>query len=903
MTMPLQAWYERLVLRHPLAAIAVVILLAVAMALGLPNFKIDASADSLTLEHDTDLDYYRSLSQRYGSTDFLVVTFKPRQGDLFNDANLQTLKQLTEELAGVDGVIGVQSIVNLPLLFSPKIGVAELKDEPRTLLTAGVDREAAKKEFLTSPVYRHLILGPDGETTGILASFEVDEKALNMVRHRDALRLQRDTQGLTPEQQIELDQITEDYLNYRTAKAVVERARVDAVRNLMHRYRDRAELFLGGPSMITADMVDYVARDMKYFGAGVVVFIILALTAIFRQLRWVLLPLASCLLTLLIMLGGLSWADWRLTVISSNFVLVLLVITMALTIHLIVRYREYHWKNPDAPQFELVSNTVATMTKPCLYTALTTMVAFVSLVVSDIRPVIDFGWMMTIGLTVAFVLVFVLIPSGILLWGKKPVRHRVSEDTPFTLKFSAFTERHGTLVLVISSLVAVASVVGIARLQVDNRFIDYFRSDTEIHQGLAVIDANLGGTTPFDIVIRAPQPAVAAPTPEAPASSAGGNSARADTLDGQDAYGDAQTDAGSGEYGSEDDPFAAEDPFATEAPSAADDPFATDDPFAGDDPFGADSGEPAAGGTAPAANNGNSNSYWFARAGLDDLEKLHNYLESLPEIGKVSSLVTLFDVANELTGHRMNDFELAFARQSLSPEIRDLLVAPYLDDKLGETRVSMRTVETASDLKRADLLAQINRFMTNEMGLDKDQYRFSGLLVLYNNMLQSLYRSQILTMGAVFLGIMVMFLVLFRSVKVSLLAITPSLLAAMAVLGGMGLAGVPLDMMTITVASITVGIGVDNSIHYIHRFKVEFAEDRNYLAAMHRAHGSIGRALFYTSIIIVFGFSILSVSNFIPSIYFGFLTGVAMLMALLGALALLPKLILVFKPFGPPAQG
>lgn len=887
MTALLRVWYDRLILQHPLAALLVVVAFTVAMAAGLPNFKIDASADSLTLEHDEDLDYFRSLSQRYGSSDFLVVTFRPRQGDLFDDDNLALVQDLTRELAGIDGVTGVQSIVNLPLLFSPKIAVSDLKDEPRTLLTSGVDRDAARREFLTSPIYRHLILGPDGQTTGILANFEVDELALEMVRHRDALRLKRDTEGLSGAETAELARVAANYLDYRTEKAVEERARVDAVRQLMDKYRDRAELFLGGPSMITADMVDYVARDMKYFGAGVVVFIILALSVIFRQLRWVILPLTSCLLTLLIMLGGLSWLDWRLTVISSNFVLVLLVITMALTIHLVVRYRELHWKNPDETQHKLVSDTVALMLRPCIYTALTTMVAFVSLVVSDIRPVIDFGWMMTIGLGVAFVLVFVVIPAGILLWGKKPVKHRASEDTPFTLKFSRFTERYGNLVLVLSTVVALAAVYGISRLQVDNRFIDYFRSDTEIYKGLSVIDANLGGTTPFEIIIQAPE----ATTPATPPASNGNQAPEDDPFAGED---DPFADTAAAEDGvapAETDPFGEADPFAAEDPFAGDDPFA-----AGGDAFG--EAESVDGAGEPAAET-NGASYWFARAGLDDLEKVHEYLESLPEIGKVSSLVTLFHVANELTGHRMNDFELAFARQSLSPEIRGLLVDPYLDPELNETRLTMRTVETASDLKRADLLAQINDFMTNEMGFAPDQYRFSGLLVLYNNMLQSLYRSQILTMGAVFLGIMVMFLVLFRSLPVSLLAITPSLLAASAVLGGMGLAGVPLDMMTITVAAITVGIGVDNSIHYIHRFKQEFRQDQDYLATMHRAHGTIGRALFYTSIIIVVGFSILSISNFIPSIYFGFLTGVAMLMALLGALALLPKLILVFKPFGP----
>jgi len=877
--------YDRLVIQHPLATLIVVLLVAFAMIAGLPNFKIDASADSLTLEHDDDLDYFREINQRYGSTDILVVTYRPKNLDLFSDQSLQTLKALTTDLGGIKGVTNVQSLINVPLLFSPKIQISDLATEPRTLLTPGVDKDAAKKEFQTSPIYRNLILGPDGQTTGIVATLSSDPVYLGMVRQRDALRAKQDTEGLSPAEEVELDRVSKEFLDYRTKTAAENYQRVQDIRALMTAYDDRAELFLGGATMITADMVDYVASDMKVFGTGILLFIILALIVIFRQLRWVVLPLLSCALAVVIMLGWLSWIDWRLTVISSNFVAVLLIIAMAVTIHLVVRYRELHWHHPEETQENLVRQTVAAMAQPCFYTVLTTVVAFASLVVSDIRPVIDFGWMMTIGLIVAFVLVFLVIPAGILLWGKKPVRHRPTEDAPHTLYFSRFTERHGSTVIVISLVVFVASAVGISRLKVDNRFIDYFHESTEIYQGLSVIDANLGGTTPFDIIIRK----IDDEQPPVQPVQVGENTEYGDR---EDPFGfENQGLASSEDSFVEDDPFAQERPFGQEDSTEESDPF-SDDPF-GDAPYPESDLKDTK--TIP-------DTYWFTRAGLEELEVLHNYLESLPEIGKVNSLVTAFEVANKLTGHRMNNFELAVMRQSLSEENYNFMIGPYLDADARESRITMRAVETASDLNRADLLAQIDQFMQKEMGYSTDEYRFSGLMVLYNNMLQSLYTSQILTLGAVFLGIMLMFLVLFRSLSISLIAITPNLLAASAVLGGMGLAGVPLDMMTITIAAITVGIGVDDTIHYIHRFRTEFAEDRNYVATMHRAHGSIGKAMYYTSIIIVAGFSILSLSNFIPSIYFGILTGVAMLVALLGALALLPKLILIFKPFGPEAK-
>ncbi len=841
--------HEAMVLRHPTLVLTLVFVAAVVLAFGLPNFKLDASADSLTLEHDTDLDYFREVNQHYGSGDFLVVTFTPRDMDLFSDAALETLKSLADDLSRVDGVVGVNSIITVPLLYSPKVTVAELKDEPRTLLTPGTDRQLAKREFLESPIYRNLILGPNGQTTAVLATIELDQRYTELVRQRDALRLQRDTTGISPQERRELERVSQEFLDYRTARAAVEHRRVQEVRSVLHRYRDKAEIFLGGPSMVTADMIDFIKSDLRIFGIGIILFIVVTLAVIFRQARWVFLPLLVCVLSVTMVLGWLSWIDWRLTVISSNFVALLLISTLALTIHLIVRYRELLRDRPNDELIDLVRETVSSMARPCLYTVLTTVVAFLSLVVSDIRPVIDFGWMMTIGLALALVLAFLVIPAGMMLTGKGANNDGNDKSALLTLHFSRFTERHGNILLALALTIALAATYGVTLLKVDNRFIDYFRADTEIHQGLAVIDANLGGTTPLDIILHAPGF-------DAPALDV--------AADADDPYGGG--DGFDDSYGDGDDAFG--------------------DAFGGDD-----------------VEDAPQNSYWFTTAGLEDLEKLHAFLESLPEIGKVNSLVTAFHVANDLTGHRLNDFELAVMRQNMTPEIDNFLIAPYIDDAQNQTRVTMRTVETQGDLRRAELLAEIESFLVEDLQLAPDQYRLTGLMVLYNNMLQSLFYSQIVTLGAVFFGIMLMFLVLFRSLKVALIAILPNLLAASIVLGGMGIVGIPLDMMTITIAAITVGIGVDHAIHYLTRFTREFVADQDYVAAMHRSHATIGRALFYTAITIIVGFSILALSNFIPSVYFGLLTGVAMLAALLGSLTLLPKLILIFKPFGADRSG
>ena len=836
--------YDKIILQNPWTAIIVVFVLAIIMALGLPNFKLDASADSLTLEHDDDLNFSREVVQRYGSDNFLIVTFSPSQGVLFDQNNLDTLAALRKDLLQIEGIESVLSMLDVPLLYSPKIDITDLTGELNTLMSEGVDKQLAKTEFLSSPIYKDVILSADGNTTGMMATLNLDETYLHLVSKRDSLRLLRDTDGLSAQQEIQLQEVSAEFLNYRTAKAEVDHKRVAQIRELIEDYRDRATIFLGGPDMITADMITFIKSDLTVFGAGILVFIIATLALIFRRIRFVVLPLITCALCLVIILGFLSWIDWRLTVISSNFVLLLLIITLALTIHLIVRYRELQSNNPESNQHKLVSQTVISMAKPCLYTVLTTIVAFTSLVVSDIRPVIDFGWMMTMGISLALVIAFIIIPAGMVLLGKGPHTSLQDNSSAFTAKFAWLTEHYGTLILLTALSLAALSAYGISKLEVENRFIDYFRSDTEIYRGMETIDTALGGTTPLDIIIQAPvfdEP----------------------TINDIEEF------------------------------ESTDDGYFLDDDYAFEDEYG-DMEEELAQDDA----SGLAESYWFSSAGLADLEKLQTFIDAQPEVGKVNSLVQLYAVARDLSNRDLNDLELAIMRQSLSDEIYQQMVAPYLLEDIDEARIQLRAMETGGQLRRAELLEKIHQYAIDEVGIAPENIRFTGILVLYNNMLQSLYKSQIVTLGAVFIGIMIMFLVLFQSVKISIIAILPNFLAAGIVLGSMGIFGIPLDMMTITIAAITVGIGVDHAIHYLTRFKREFSLDSNYIGAMHRAHASIGQALFYTSITIIAGFSILALSNFIPSVYFGLLTGLAMLAALLGSMTLLPQLIILSKPFG-----
>ena len=289
--------------------------------------------------------------------------------------------------------------------------------------------------------------------------------------------------------------------------------------------------------------------------------------------------------------------------------------------------------------------------------------------------------------------------------------------------------------------------------------------------------------------------------------------------------------------------------------------------------------------------------YWFTRDKMDKIIKVHDYLDSLPEIGKVLSFGSILRVAEDLNKKELQSLEIAVLYSKIPDEIKKEIVSPYISVENDEARISVRIKDSLEGLKRNDLIKKINSDLNIKLGLDKNEYKLAGVLILFNNLLQSLFKSQILTLGIVLLGIFIMFFILFRNVILSLIGIVPNFIAAFFILGLIGLMGIPLDMMTITIAAITIGIAVDNSIHYIYRFREEFKKINNYEKTLDRCHKTVGIAILNTSITIVFGFSILVLSNFIPTIYFGVFTGIAMLLAMISVLTLLPKLLIIYKPF------
>ena len=826
------AIFDRYVLDRPWLALVLVGVVAGTLATFVPRFELDASADSLLLEQDTDLRYYRGIVARYGSDNFLVVTYTARR-DLFSVSTLADLKKLRDELRAIERVEQVISMLDVPLVETPGTTLTSLQNNVPTLENPAVDPEDARVELRESPIYSNLLMSLDGDTTALLVRFRGNEEYIGLQAERDRLREKMLTGSLSPDERRAKELMTTRIKDLRRTMMDKERADIARVRVILDGHADYAEIHLGGLPMIVSDMIDYIRHDIVVFGAGILLFLAVLLSIIFGRVRWVVISLLCCGVSVLMMVGLLGLLQWRVTVVSSNFVALMLIFSLSLTVHLIQRYRELHIENPTASQRWLISSTLRDKARPCIFTAITTMVGFGSLLVSGIRPVMDFGWMMVIGMIVVVCTAFALFPACAMLLKPGEPADRGDSTQLITGFFASLVDKRPVVTSIFCVVLAVISVWGVSRLQVENRFIDYFKTDTEIYQGMLTIDRELGGTVPLDVILDA------------------------------------------------DPEFLAQREIAHELEDDFSDDFS--------DEFADDSGGSFSTG---AGSDLGATSYWYNAYRLKHLREVHDYLDGLPETGKVLSLATTMETLETLNKDEMpGTFFLSVLYNRLPVSIKDALFKPYMSADGNQVRISMRIYESDPDLKRQRLLDEIRTHLVDEMGFQPDRVHVTGMLVLYNNVLQSLYRSQILTMGVVFVAIMLMFGLLFWSFKIAFIAVLPSMLSVGVVLGTMGLFGIPLDIMTITIAAISVGIGVDDSIHYIHRYRQEMQVDGDAMAAMYRSHSSVGRAMFYTSVIIISGFSILALSNFIPSILFGLLTGLSMLMALAANLTLLPLLL------------
>lgn len=819
---------DRLIIDRPWLALISIAVVTGMLAWFIPYFQLDASADSLLLEEDADLRYYSGVAARYGSENYLVITYTARD-DLFAEDTLTDLTELRDELAILDSVEEVISILDVPLIDSPRTTLGELQKYVRTLEDPTTNRDLARTELRNSPIYSNLLMSLDGNTTAVVVRFVSNEEYTALQLERDLLREKMLTTPLTQKEEQAKKRISMRIKEIRIGLMARQEEAITRIRAILLQHQGQAEINIGGLPLIVNDMISYIRSDIVVFGSGIFAFLIVLLSIIFGRPRWVFISLLCCSSAALMVIGFLGLMRWPVTVVSSNFVALLLIFSLSLTVHLIQRYRELHLENPQADQRWLVRNTLLDKVQPCVFTSLTTIVGFASLLVSGIRPVIDFGWMMVVGMVVVLITALVLFPACLMLLKAETPKDRGDSTRAITGFFAKLADKHEVMTGIVCILLAITSLYGMSQLLVENRFIDYFKSDTDIYKGMVTIDHKLGGTAPLDVILDADADFLVSP----------------------------EADTG----------------------------IATDDADFDDD-FGNEFSDEAVGVDLGAT------SYWYNTYRLAQLREVHDYLDQLPETGKVLSMATTIETLEILNQDETpGTFFLSVLYNRLPENLKISLFDPYMSGDGNQVRISMRVFESDPDLRRGKLINEIRSHLVGEMGFAPDRVHVTGMLVLYNNVLQSLYRSQILTLGVVFISIMVMFGILFRSFKIALTAVLPSVLSVGLVLGTMGLLGIPLDIMTITIAAISVGIGVDDSIHYIHRYRQEIAQDGDARAAMHRSHASVGRALFYTSIIIIAGFSVLALSNFIPSILFGLLTGLAMFMALAANLTLLPLLL------------
>jgi hypothetical protein len=787
------------------------------IATGISNFKLDASSETLLLENDPDLKLYRENTELYGSSDFLVVTFTPNE-TLISKSVITDIKTLVSDLSQIKGISSVLSLLDVPLIESlPGESLSDIADSISTLNEKNIDIKLAKRVLSTNPVYKNLLISEDLKTTAFQLTLNRNLSYESLINERYLIN-----ESFSETKQEDLNEINR-LINIEKAQiSNNEKKLVSSIRSLLAQYSTKGELFLGGGAMITADTIKFISQDLFVFGIAVLLIFVVVLSYIFRSLVWVLIPLLTAGVTSILSMGAVGWLGWKVTVVSANFVSILMIISISLMVHLIVRYQELASINKNLNQRELVGETLRQMFLPCLYTALTTLVAFASLIVSDIKPVIDFGIIMVLGVSITFLFAFIFFGSLLPLINKDRLNLGSDNSSRKTLMIHSLAKNNPYKVILFSLLVLLLSSWGISKLTVENKFIDYFKSSTEIYKGLSLIDRKLGGTATLDVIIDAPEVQIA-----------------------------------------EDQGF---DDFDDDFGSALDDEI-------------------------------EEQGYWFTSDNLAYLETIHDYLENRPEIGKVlsvSSGIKIAEIANN--NKRLSDLELALLRKLLPEEIESQLLASYITNGDNQVRLSARVIESYEGLNRKELISSVRYDLENEFNLSKDRYKLTGISVIYNNLLQSLFGSLIGSMGIVFLCIFLMFIFLFRSLSLAVIGIIPNFLAAGAVIGTIGLIGIPLDVMTVTVAAVSIGMGVDNTIHYIHRFKKEFAVSKNYLESTKRTHATIGRALFYTSITIVLGFLVLSTSNFSPTIFFGIFTSLSMVMAVIGSLVLLPVLLIKLKP-------
>lgn len=795
--------------------ISLVLVLSVVFGYLSTKLSIDASAETLLLEHDPDLKAYRQIAKRYDSPGLLVVAFTPKD-DLFSPKNLELIKNLSDELAKNDMVSSVISILNVPLLNSVKGGVTGILEHTPTLSDKDINISKAKLEFAKSPIYSGNLISKDLKTTAIALNLKQDEKFNELVNERNLLSQKESNGTITQAEKLKFQALVAEFKAYRDELRKSDHKNLEAIKAAIAKFNANDELFLGGANMIADDMIGFIKSDLLVYGLSVLALLSFSLWLFFRQIRWIILPMFICAVSAVFTTGIFGMFGWEVTVISSNYIALQLIITISTVIHLVVSYREFYARHPKYSQNQLIYLTLRDKFSPSFWAIFTTVIGFSSLMSADIKPVIMLGIMMSAGISVSLVLAFLLF-GAVNANLKKLAPVRTFENSfKFTKYCANLAINSRKIIYAVCVLVVCFGVYGISKIKVENSFIGYFKESTQIRQGMQIIDTKLGGTIPVDVIVKFKE---SEPKKEG---------------------------------GEEKDDFESE--FEKDAKSAK---------------------------------------YWFNSYHTRVAEKIHDHLMQQKFVGNVSSLATLIKAIKELNNGVSDDFLLAAMYEKLPLEYKNILLSPYVSVENDELRFSLRIIDSDSELRRNEFLKELKAGLAKLTKNDNVSIEVAGMMVLYNNMLQNLLSSQVDTFGLTVAILFVIFCFVFRSIKLATIAIVSNLIPLCTLFGVMGFFGIPLDVMSITIAAISIGIGVDDIIHYIHRFKEELLT-KDVFESIKAAHASIGYAMYYTSFTIFLGFSVMVTSNFIPTIYFGLLTDLVMVFMLLGALIILPSLIASF---------
>ena len=795
--------------------ISLVLVLSVVFGYLSTKLSIDASAETLLLEHDPDLKAYRQIAKRYDSPGLLVVAFTPKD-DLFSPKNLELIKNLSEELAKNDMVSSVISILNVPLLNSVKGGVTGILGHTPTLSDKDINISKAKLEFAKSPIYSGNLISKDLKTTAIALNLKQDEKFNELLNERNLLSQKESNGTITQAEKLKFKALLAEFKAYRDELRKSDHKNLEAIKAAIAKFNANDELFLGGANMIADDMIGFIKSDLLVYGLSVLALLSFSLWLFFRQVRWIVLPMFICAVSAIFTTGIFGMFGWEVTVISSNYIALQLIITISTVIHLVVSYREFYARHPKYSQNQLIYLTLRDKFSPSFWAIFTTVIGFSSLMSADIKPVIMLGIMMSAGISVSLVLAFLLFGAiNVNLKKLAPVR-TFENSFKFTKYCANLALNLRKIIYAVCVLVVCFGVYGISKIKVENSFIGYFKESTQIRQGMQVIDTKLGGTIPVDVIVKFKE-----------------SEPKQEKSDEKDDF---------------------ESEFENDAKSAK---------------------------------------YWFNSYHTRIAEKVHDYLKEQNFVGNVSSLATLIKAIKELNNGVSDDFLLAAMYEKLPLEYKTILLSPYVSVENDELRFSLRIVDSDPKLRRNLFLKELREGLLELTKNDNVSIEVVGMMVLYNNMLQNLLSSQVDTFGLTVAILFVIFCFVFRSIKLATIAIVSNLIPLCTLFGVMGFFGIPLDVMSITIAAISIGIGVDDIIHYIHRFKEELLT-KDVFESIKAAHASIGYAMYYTSFTIFLGFSVMITSNFIPTIYFGLLTDLVMVFMLLGALIILPSLIASF---------